>query len=158
MGDKLNLFFMGGSMNINWSVVAVVLALGGTALAAPKTFSYGCGTGCGVEARLVGSVEMVADGIKRGAFQQQILTNGRKSGAPNGSMPGHYVSIKGWHLAPAKTSPVARAGNPSTKKTGRRTTPPPLGAWAITTMYYAVGRVSPMIWLVQYAARIISVV
>jgi len=69
-------------MNINWSVVAVVLALGGTAVAAPKTFSYGCGTGCGIEARLVGSVEMVADGIKRGAFQQQMFTNGKKSGAP----------------------------------------------------------------------------
>ncbi|APB32873.1 hypothetical protein GlitD10_0559 [Gloeomargarita lithophora Alchichica-D10] len=94
----------------NWLAITVTLVLGGTALAAPKTapktFSYGCGSGCGVEASLVGSVEMVADGIKRGAFQQQILTNGQKSGAPQQVYAWGECFNKKVAFSPSKTFPA----------------------------------------------------
>ncbi len=103
-------------MRLNWSVVASVTLFGSVALATPKSFSYGCGTGCGVEAQLVGSVEMVADGIRRATFRQQVLTNGQASGAPRQAYAWGECFNKKVAFSPTPTFPANNGWQPLNQK------------------------------------------
>lgn len=81
--------------------------LWGAAYGAPKSFSHSCGTGCAVNATLVGMPRLGPGEIMQARFRQTILTNGKVSSS---SLRFFWASCSNYSIAFNDTNVFPESG------------------------------------------------